>query len=285
VAIHHLREYIRPKDLGEALATLHRLGTAARPIGGGVDLVRHTPPGVSTLVDMTALPLAYVREEENGLHIGATTTLGEIERNTSLAEYADGVLPEMLGHVGSMQLRNLATLGGALVGAHPWSDVVTVLLALDATAAIHDGSDHAIRVADRAAMREFLSGGVLTEVLLPTRGAEAHAAFAKFSLSAFDVAMLNVCACLRWSETGCQDARIVVGGTPWLATALPRAGETLQGADLGADSIAAAATTAATEAQVGDDRRATAEYRRVLVEVGVRRALEAILGRCKGGGT
>jgi len=285
VAIHHLREYIRPKDLGEALAALHRLGTSARPIGGGVDLVRHTPPDVSALVDMTTLPLAYVREEENGLHIGATTTLAEIERNTSLAEYADGVLPEMLGRVGSMQLRNLATLGGALVGAHPWSDVVTVLLALDATAAIHDGDDHTVLVADRAALRGSLSGGVLTEVLLPARSANVHAAFVKFSLSAFDVAMLNVCACVRCSKARCEDARIVLGGTPWLATALPRAGETLQGAELGPDSIAVAATTAAAEAQVGDDRRATAEYRRILVEVGVRRALVAILGRCKGGGT
>jgi len=282
VAVHHLKEYIRPADLEEALATVRRHGDAARPIGGGIDLVRHTPPAVTTLVDLTSLPLSYIRAADDGIHIGATTTLGEIEGDPLLGDYAGGVVPDMLHGVGSMQLRNLATLGGALVGAHPWSDVVPVGLALAATVSVYDGVSHELPLAELLGSREP-HPPLVTAIHLPTDGGSLWAAFVKFAATGFDVATLNVCVALRWKEGSCAAPCVVIGGTPWLATAVPAAAAELAGRPLVKDTIASAAAAAARQARVGDDRRATATYRRTLVEVGVRRALERIAAMTTGG--
>jgi CO/xanthine dehydrogenase FAD-binding subunit len=277
VGIHHLQEFIRPSSLAEAIEALRRYDGAARPIGGGIDLVRFTPPDVRAFVDLTGLPLASIDEDAAGVHIGATTTLAAWEREERLAGYAGGVVPAMLRGVGSRQLRNLATVGGALVGAHPWSDVLPVAYALGGRVTIHDGSDREIDISDLTAARGSTDGGILTALHLPPPDPALHAAFVKFSLTAFDVAMLNVCVAVRLEEGGrCGSATIVIGGTPWLSAALEEAGAGLQGETLSDAGISAAASAAAAEARLGDDRRASAAYRRTLVEAGVRRALQRI---------
>jgi CO/xanthine dehydrogenase FAD-binding subunit len=283
VGILHLEQLIRPTSLDAALDALRRGGEGARPIGGGIDLVRFTPPGVTTLVDLTGLALDAIDVSAEGVRIGATTTLAALEREPALATYADGVLRSALGEVGSRQLRNLATIGGALVGAHPWSDVVTTLLALDATVSLNDGERRAIGLAELAAARGTTGGGIVTEVHLPPERGAVRAAFVKFARTAFDVGMLNVCVAAELDDQRCRRATVVVGGTPWLATALSHAGSALQGAKLDHETIAAVAEVAASEARLGDDRRASADYRRTLVEVGVRRALERIADSGEGG--
>jgi len=189
----------------------------------------------------------------------------------------------MLRQVASPLLRNLATIGGALVSADPWSDVITLLLALGAHVAIYDGTTDTLPLAKLYPTRSRFSGAILTELVLSAPLQNAAAAFCKFNRTGFDIAVLN-CACqVQLHADRCVGPSVVVGGTPRLAASLPGAEEVLTGQPLTGETIEQAAVAARDAAEVREDRRASAEYRKQLVYVGVRRCLQEIKDRLGGG--
>ncbi len=275
----HVNEIIRPSTIGEAVRLLQERGDQARLLGGGIELVRYVPSQVSSLIDLSLLPLSYIEESDAGLTIGATTTLREILENPLATGYLGGVIAGMLRQVASPLLRNLATVGGALVSANPWSDVITLFLALDAQVTVFDGEERTIPVLKLYPTGRRLQGAILTEVVLPAPAPGSAAVFHKFSRTGFDVAVLN-CACfVQMGEDRCEQVRIVAGGTPRLAARLPRSEQTLIGAELTKPTIDQVALAASDSADVREDRRASAEYRKQLVYVGVKRCLKEITHR------
>ena len=84
--------YLRPQTLEEAYSCL---GSGALAVAGGTDVLRHTHVGVHTLVDVSALPLRYIRDER-GFAIGANATLTDLLEHPGLAAYLDGVIAGML---------------------------------------------------------------------------------------------------------------------------------------------------------------------------------------------
>lgn len=271
-------EYLRPRTVEEAFSMI---GTSSRPVGGGTDVILHAPANVTTLVDLAGLRLDYVREGE-GFRIGATTTLAEMERNRALASHLGGVLPEMLRHVGSPLLRNTATIGGHLARGR-LSDVVPVLLALDATISVYDGISRTIGLEDfyRAGIHERRM--LVTEIGLPAQRPRSAAAFVKLSRTFYDLAMLN-CACrVDLDEDGMVSAaRVAVGETPALAAPVRRAASVLVGSRFTPGNDAAAAAAAVEAIAFGSDSRASAEYRRDLCRAAVTRCLAAVRRRLGG---
>lgn len=276
MSLSNIREFLRPTTLNEALELLREREKRARLLGGGIELVRYPLPQATTLIDLSTLPLTYVKESEGSLAIGATTTLREAQDHPSVASYLDGVIPSMLRQVASPPLRNLATVGGALVSANPWSDVITLFLALGAQVTLFDGEEQTIPLSELYPTGRRLQGAILTEVVLPAPPRGSGAAFHKFSRTGFDIAMLN-CACfVQVSQNRCERARIVVGGTPRLAAPLAQAEAALVGAELSSAVIERVAQVASESADVREDRRASANYRKELVYVGIKRCLEKI---------
>jgi len=279
VALTQLKQYLRPTSLEEALTSLREGGKGARVIGGGIELVLFSPPDVTTLIDLSELSLSYIKENEAGLAIGATTTLTQIIGHQTVAQYLDGVIVGMLHQVASPLLRNLATIGGSLASANPWSDVIPLFLALDAKVTLFDGKYRSIPLSDLYPTRSHLSGSILTEVLLPVPAPRTAASFHQFSRTGFDVALLN-CACLVKVDAGrCTVVRIVAGGTPRLGAALPAAEEALMGMELTDETIERVAHVARESVDTRDDRRASARYRKQLTYVFVKRCLQGIRDR------
>jgi len=271
-----LKTYHRPDDLKEALILLQQGGKTARLIGGGIDLALHLPPDVTALIDLSRLPLSSIEESSDGITIGATATMTEVLEHPAIASYLNGVIVTTLLQVASPLLRNLATIGGTLVSTHPWSDVIPLFLALGAEVTLVGEMSERIPLSDLYDSRERLKGKILTVVHLPKPAAGTAAAFRQFSRTGFDVALLN-CACFVRVENGrCIETRIIVGGTPRLASSLPKAEESLIGAALTEEAIERTARIAQESSSVGDDRRASAGYRRELVYVGVKRSLSEI---------
>jgi len=127
--------YLRPRSLAEALDALSR-GGGARVLAGGTDLMvaaRHGKVNLGTLVDVTAIPeLRALAEEEDGtLRIGAATTHQEAA-GSPLVRRCAPVLAQASGWVGSVQVRNLATLGGNAANASVAADTLPALAALRA---------------------------------------------------------------------------------------------------------------------------------------------------------
>ena len=262
--------YLRPQTLEEAYSCL---GSGALAVAGGTDVIRHTHAGVTTLVDLGALPLRYVREGQ-GFAVGANATLTDLLEHPGLAAHLDGVIAAMLRGVGSPLLRNAATIGGHLARRR-YSDIVPLLLALGAGVTVYEGAERTLPLDRFYAESPGRARAIITEVQVPAAGRDTAAAFLKFTRTAFDFALLNCAVLVRRDGTGrVTECRIVVGETPALGAAVPAAEEALRGAPLGPTAIAAAAEAAAGAVAFGSDHRASADHRRALCRAGVRRCLE-----------
>ncbi|MEA3239423.1 MAG: FAD binding domain-containing protein [Candidatus Bipolaricaulota bacterium] len=281
-----LTNYARPSTPDEALTLLHKAGKSARYVGGGADVARSLPSDVTTLIDICALNLSSIEEGPDGIVIGATATLNEVLESESVSKVCDGVIAEMMRKVGSPLLRNLATIGGTLVSAHSWSDVIPLFLVLDAQVTLYDGESRTLPLADLYTLRGQLADSILTSVKIPASAAGDYAAFHKFSRTGYDIALLN-CACYVHVEAGrCTEARIAVGGTPRLAARLPQVEDALRAEALRAeapraealsgDTIEKIARIAQDTTETANDKRASGEYRKQLVYAGVKRCLRQI---------
>ena len=268
--------YLRATSLEEAWSAMQEGGETARAIGGGVDLALFVPRGVETLVDISGLFRDCEDAPDGGLWIGAGLTLTELAESTSAGRYVGGVVADVLRRVASPLLRNLATVGGTLASAHPWSDVIPLFIALGAEVDLHAGEARRMALEDLVLDRAAMARALITHVQLPAAATGAKAAFEKFTRTGFDVGMLN-CACYVVLEDGlCRTARIALGGTPDMARRVREAEAALLGRALDDETIAETAERGAEAAPARDDQRASAEYRRVLAAAGIRRCLERI---------
>jgi len=274
LGVHQVEHIVRPTSPEEAWEIRRREADAARFLAGGVDLVLYAPPSVRTLIDLSGLGLDDVNRDGDDLLLGAMAPLSRVLESDLVADMTGGFLPKVLRRVASPLQRNLATIGGAVVRAHPWSDVVPALLALDARLEAFDGRRQTIDLLDVGARGEAIPPLVLA-IRIPGAVRARCASFEKFSRVGFDVAVLN-CACSGVVKKGaCRDVRVAIGGTPALARRWPRVEQLLEGKSLTPELIEAAGRVAGEEIDARDDRRATGAYRRRLAGVGVRRCLAA----------
>ena len=276
MSITGIKRYHYARDVDEALSLLLAYEGRGALLAGGVDLSRGLAPEVEGLIDITAADLGGISHDaKKGLIIGATVTLEEIRISRDVRAYSGGFLAEVMGHVATLPLRNMATLGGAVVSAHPWADIPTALIALGAEAVWRNEEREErapLEELYRRPFRAIFRRAVLTEVRLPAW--EGAFAFEKVSRNAGDIALLN-CACGLGVEGGkIAWARVAVGATPYRATRLTAVEELLVGEAPSAELWAEGGRAAQREAQVGDDMRASAEWRRAVIPVIVRRALE-----------
>ncbi len=274
MGVHQLERIACPTSVEEAWEVRTREAATSRFLAGGVDLVLYAPPSVTTLIDLSRLGIGAISRDGDDLVIGAMATLTDVLESGPVRDVAGGFLATVLRRVASPLQRNLATFGGAVVRAHPWSDVVPALLVLDAQLDAFDGAKTSLGVGQIAARADSVSPLVVA-VRIPGAARPRRAAFEKFTRTAFDVAILN-CACSAVVEDETwRDVRVAVGGTPAVARRLPGVESMLEGRRGDEGGAAAASHAAALEIDARDDRRASAGYRRRLTEVGVARCLAA----------
>lgn len=283
MALHHVESVVHPATLEEAWAEKERRGKTARLVGGGIDVVLYSPSTVSTLIDLKALGLSRIRETATGIAIGATATMTEAIESPALKAYAGGFLVRVLREVASPLQRNLATIGGTIGSAHPWSDVIPALLVLDAKLAVYDGEERTIPLQAYLEGRRGEASPIICTIDLPSDSASSRGTLASFTRTGFDVALLNVACCGRVAGGTWEDVRIAIGGTPGLAARQGAAEDALIGNPATSGTIAAAANAAAGAIDARDDLRASAEYRRTLARVLVERCLTEIVSGTEGG--
>jgi carbon-monoxide dehydrogenase medium subunit len=262
--------YLRPDTLDDALALLDEGGVA---VAGGTAVILHPPATIATLVDVSEALAASITENDGAVRIGAMATLTAMIEHPALATAYDGELARMLRMVGSPLLRNAATIGGHL-GRGRLSDVIPLLIALDASVTYSDGEAHTVALDAYYGAAAPQNRHLITEVSIPPRPLRSAAAFRKLARTHFDLAMLNGAARIALGEDGVvTEARVVVGETPALGARVPEAERVLVGAPPTDEAIAAAAAAARDGVPVGSDGRASAEYRTQLAGVVVSRCL------------
>ncbi len=274
--------YHRARDTEEALSLLAGYEGRGALLAGGVDVARSPRRDVEGLIDIAGAGLSHVKlTERGGLLLGATVTLTELVESRVAAQYCGGVLVETLSLFSAAPLRNMATLGGAVVSAHPWADVPTLLVALGAELRWTDGMERkgSLEGVYAGAFRELFRNAVLTEVRLPP--CDGGFAFYKLRRSAADVAMLNAACGLGVAQGRIAWARIALGATPTRGRRLPWLEELVQGEVPGAELWEEVAAQVRAKLDTGDDRRATGEWRRKAAGPLVARALAQAVERAR----
>jgi carbon-monoxide dehydrogenase medium subunit len=291
-------DYIIPKDHAEASALL-AAGGAVRPFMGGTDFLIRARGGFikpERVVDLKGLSgMREIRPGNDGwLVIGAACTMNQVAGHP-LVQAGYDLLVQACNAVASYQLRNRATVGGNCCNASPAADTAPALYCLDAVAETY-GPDGARRIPiaqfftgpGKTALRP---GEFLTALHLPPAPAGARGAFNKLGRTKVgDISMVSV-AVYGWTEDEGRKTKDEIGHSSFVirrhwAIALGAVGPTPLRApeaeaalaeDASPASVKRAADLAAAAARPIDDIRATAAYRRAMVEVLTRRGIEAVL--------
>jgi carbon-monoxide dehydrogenase medium subunit len=274
-----IEAFCRPTSVPEALRLLQRGKGQARIIAGGTDVIVAERSAVRVLIDITRAGLSYVHRKSGALHVGATTTLSEIEEAGVLIRLAGGILPRAAATCGSVSIRNMATVGGNLANASPAADMATPLLVLDASVVMAEPNGRR-----KLPLVDYLAGAaaarftksILVEVIVPEppRGKRLGWAFQKLGRTVLDISIVNVAAGLQLDTRGrVKWARIALGAVAPMAIRAIAAENLLTGRVLDAQAITDAAAEVAAAVSPISDVRASADYRREMSVVLTTRAL------------
>ena len=264
----HIQAFYRPGSIREAVQFLENGCGQARYIAGGTDLAPRGDRSIRFLIDVTRLGLNYIHHKDSTYRIGAATTLAAIAESPQIHGLAGGILSRAVLTRASVQIRNMATIGGILATASPAADVLVALLALDARVVIEDHhGQHEVGL--------FETGeALIVEILIPE---PVHSVWSLQRLAYMhgDIAVVNVATGLQVDADGsCQRARIALGAVAPLPLRTVRAERLLTGRTFGRAAVEAACEEIETEISPIDDFRASAEYRREMSRVLARRAIE-----------
>ena len=277
-------EFFEPTTLAEAsrlFAEEH-----AQLLAGGTDLIigmkalTETPQSVISLQKISGLA-GVTTGADNSITIGAMTKAREVELSADIQKHHTA-LAEGAAEIGSIQIRNLATIGGNIAHASPAADTVAGLLVADGQV------DIASADGERSVPIDELFTGPGQTVLVPGE------IIARFRLSSptsgshyikhkirevMDLAFIGVAAAVNLDNGIVTDVRIglaAVAPTPIRATA---AENLLRGNELTAELLEQAGEAAAAAASPISDLRCSAEHRREMVDVLTRRALQEAVAR------
>ena len=249
---HHL---IQPETVEEALEWAKKPNAV---ILGGAMWLHLQNRTVEHAVDLSRLGLDKIEETEDGIRIGAYVTLRQLETNPLFTKYSCGANKTALSPIVGVQFRNTATVGGSVFGRFGFSDVTTLFSAL--------GTSVCLAGAGTIPTEQFVRDGaprdVLTHILLPKEAPDGAAAQSQRN-TATDFPVLTTAVCRRGEKVrvSLSPAPLRCHSADFSVDELPRIPDKI------ADSIAFRA-----------DRAASAEYRKHLCRVLLKRALASMGG-------
>ena len=279
-------DYLQPSTIEECVALLGASGKDAKIIAGGTDLMiqaRARSVDPLYLIDVSGIPdLCGIRETgDGGLRIGAAVTVRDVAHSPAVLEKFP-VLATAAGLIGSVGIRNVATIGGNLCNASPSAECSPALLCLGAEVqVIGPRGERAVP------LEQFFTGPgttalgpeeLLVEIVVPAVGPGTKGVYLKNSpRGSIDLAIVGVATVATFApDRTCRAIKISLGAVAPTPMRAKKAEDLLQGKILDDALIASAAQLAAEESHPVDDVRASAGYRKEMVKVFTRRALKAV---------
>jgi carbon-monoxide dehydrogenase medium subunit len=278
--------YLKPGSLAEVFRLKEDMPDA-RFVGGGTDLmvkIKNREASPSTLISLRSVPELQGIDARGAVRIGAMTSISDLIQSDILhSRYP--VLVQAARRLGSAQIRNVATLGGNLCNCSPCADTATPLLVLEARAVLQNP-----RGTREIPLFEFFkqpgetcmaADEILVQVLIPAfnasrRGSGVRATFFKHGRVKMDLAVASLSALIQTEGDKVTKARLAAGSVAPVPLRLTKVEESLEGKALSGKLIADAVGLAEESVAPISDIRSTAGYRRHMVGVFTRRALESL---------
>ena len=276
-------ELVEPGTLKEACALLSS-NEEAKVIAGGTALLTLIKHGIfvpKTLVNLKkikgASDISY--DAQTGLRVGALAAIYDIEASPLVRQHCP-VLAEACHVVANIRIRNMATIGGNLAHGDYQSDPPTVLVALDAVVELLSrAGTRRMKLSDflKGSYETALEPGELISALIVPPGGRLRGTYTKFTTGSSEERPCVGVAVLTTLEKGvCAELRLVVGAVSPKPVRLAEAESMARGKKLTPELIERIAADASSRVEPIDDLRGTADYKRHLVNVLVRRALGAV---------
>ena len=278
-------KFLEPTNFSEASILLLEHGDDAKIIAGGVSvtlMLQQKLISPSVLISLGRINDGdSIRLESNGLHIGALAKLHDLERSQIVRKFCPA-LAHTFSVVGNVRVHNQATLGGNLSAADYAADPPSMLMALDAQVQVLGPSGKR-----EIPLSEFFLGfyttalestEVLTEIIIPNLSSAARAAYFKYtSISAEGRPCVAVGAVADFdSDNLCKDLRIAVGAAVETPQRVDSAEAMALGQTLTDELAAAIAEEYSIKLDPLTDVRGSAWYRKEMIRVFVKRALEEV---------
>jgi CO/xanthine dehydrogenase FAD-binding subunit len=282
-------DYLEPKSIEDALALLIKYKDKAKIIAGGTDVMlqaRNKAIKPDYLIDITNIPgLEYIKfDDKKGLKIGSLTTVRALETSAELQKKYP-IIAQAAGQIGSIAIRNVATLGGNLCNALPSAETAQAMVALSAEARVIGPSgertisfDDFFRGVGKTALKP---DELLLEVIVPKLQPNTKGVYIKHSpRGTIDLAVINVTVVLavETDRKTCKEARIVLGAVAPTPLRIKKAESLLKGKIITDELIEKAAQIASDEANPrAGSIRGSPEYKKEMVKVLIARAIKEIM--------
>ena len=249
-----IKEIVRPQSLEEAYELNQK---RTNRILGGMLWMRMSNIQIQKAIDLSGLGLDKIEETEEEFSIGCMVTLRELELHTGLNTCFEGLIRRSVEDIVGVQFRNSATIGGSLFGRFGFSDVLTAFLVLDTYVELYRGG---VGPLAEFAFRKRDNDILVRVIVKKTKG---HYAYQSYRNTKTDFPVLAVA--MAQAEDGVKAA---VGARPQRA-------EVRIVTDMEKDTLKDLADSFA----YGSNMRASAEYRKHLASVLLKRAAEEIQGK------
>ncbi len=279
-------EMAEPTSLKEAVSLLDPEEPTIRPVAGGTALMLMMKAGVfqpTRLVCLHKIEPEHARiavVDGGALRIGAMATLSQLEHDANVAKHQP-VLAHAMCTLSNVRVRNVARVGGALAHGDPHMDLPPILTAVGARVSISGPKQN------REMLLEELYSGyyetvlekneLITAVTVPPLGARKAAYMKVTSRTADDWPALGVAVSFALKDGAVRDPIIVVSAATEKVTRMRMAEQTLQGAAPEEATFRRAGDDAAEEVETLSDAHGSAPYKRELLRVYLRRALQKAL--------
>ena len=284
-------EYLFPGSIQETLEILQSRNGNARIIAGGTDLIpqlKARAKNVSCLVDISRIKeLSVIEEKNNSILVGAGVTHAQLASSPLIRKRAL-VLAEAALAIGSPLIRNQGTIAGNIINAQPAADTAVALFSLDAQVEISTIKGNKTIPIDKlydgiGISKIDSTAEIVTAVCFKCLEDNQGSSFQRLAQrKALALPMLNAAAVVMINKNNFDEARITVAPVAPLPFRAHKAEAALKGTAIDAESINKAADLAAMESQPRDSAlRGSSEYRREMVTVLVRRALNLAVQRAR----
>ncbi|MPW26090.1 molybdopterin dehydrogenase [Alkalibaculum sp. M08DMB] len=255
-----LKDYIVPESIEEASQLLNQ--NRNNVILGGLLWLKMGNKNYNKGIDLSKLGLNTIIENESSIEIGCMVTLRQIEISKVLNTYFNSLLVKSVKNIVGVQFRNCATVGGSVYSRFGFSDLLTALLALDTHVHLFHGGV--------IPLEEFINMTYKKDILIKIiiNKDTRKASYQSHRKSATDLPVLAV-AISRYNSHW----KISIGARPNKAMIALKSSELLSHRP---DQIESACNQAVSEMKFGTNIRGSAEYRRELAKVLIRRGVEEI---------